>query len=203
MLNALLRDIVASLPAGKTLFDVHPQAFAAPAPAAAGAAPSPVHSVSVTQHATTSSAVPAPIPAFLPDVAISRSSSPVLPVLSAAPSPTLSVLSMAPSCPASLSPSGGSPVPVASPLVDLVSSSPLSAASGVDAAPLVSSLPAPSPPVGSPHPKRAGPSSPAVAILGRIAPVLIFFSTSLLSAHFAFLVRPLPRQKEGVRCFHC
>ena len=185
MLDAPLCDIVASLPAGKTLCDAHPQAFAAPAPVATVTAPSPAPSVFVTQPAATSSAVSGPALTFSPDVALPRVPSPTLPVPSAAPSPTLP----APSRPSSLSPAGGSPAPAASlSPVDPVSSGPPSAGSGTDVTPLASSLPAPSLSVGGTRPRRVGSSAPAVAVAGRIAPV-----------RFPFLLLFCPL----ISCFQC
>ena len=117
MLDAPLCDIVASLPAGKTLCDAHPQAFAAPAPVATVTVPSPAPSGFVTQPTVTSSAVSGPTLTFSLDISLPR-----------IPSPTLPVPSVAPSCPSSLSPARGSPVLAASlSPMDLVSSDPPSA----------------------------------------------------------------------------
>ena len=174
MLDAPLCDIVASLPAGKTLCDAHPQAFAAPAPVATVTAPSPAPSVFVTQPTATSSAVSGPALTFSLDVALPRVLSPTLPV---------------PSRPSSLSPAGGSLALAASlSPMDLVSLGPPSAGSGPDVAPLASSLPAPSLSVGGTRPRRVGSSAPAVAIAGRIAPV-----------RFPFLLLCCPLTS----CFQC
>ncbi|KAH9972924.1 hypothetical protein BJV77DRAFT_1056834 [Russula vinacea] len=148
MLDAPLCDIVASLPAGKTLCDAHPQAFAAPAPAATVCAISCPFGFPFHRSRTPSRSVP------------------YSPVPSAAPSPTLPVrlapLSLA--C-RGLAGAGGLSSPV-----DPVSSGPPSAGSGTDVTPLASSLPAPSLSVGGTRPRRVGSSAPAVAVAGRIAP---------------------------------